>query len=465
MTWQKLLLTTLFGLGASQGFAQKLLINIHQPNGIQQIQLTPQNVATHQRTVEQALLTVLTTNNAQKVAALFALYKNLPQTDPMLVRWSQSLLASSHNLNIAIQGYKQLLQQNPELWAARLQLAQLLMQKGERFQATKQLQMVRQVAPTAVQNIAKDYLNFLRPEQKWQYDFALSYLRDNNLTNIAPAGTQAGNWVSTAKRQKGYGASYAISARRGMDLDFLGENFENAFARLSLRAQGKIYNVHNFDELDLHVQPAVGYNFSKFSLGISPFFQQSYYGGGENGAGHLVEDYRVLGTRLFAHFYPMAQWRISPFVSLEKRHYYGEPPPAHDVYYGAFVSYFLPKIQFDVGLTNRNHISKTPYESYHQWRVWGNVEGYVIGDIGSAVSVSYSQRHYHAPIYQHSLVDFMNKRRRDRELGVDYSIWYKTWQFKGIQPRLTFQYKKFHSTDIFKNHTKKQVFLHFSKSF
>ncbi|MDG6896467.1 hypothetical protein A6A19_00205 [Actinobacillus delphinicola] len=449
----------------SSSLAQEVIINRHVKDGIQKIKITPNNIEQHNVLLEKAFITLLTLNDTNKVQQLLPFYAGLSSRNPTWILWADALLKAKKDPEQSIIEYTQLLENQPNLDVARLQLALLLLQNGDYFQGKRELYLLATQAPKNIQDIAKDYLNFLHPESHWEYDFSLSYLRDNNLTNIAPVGTRVDNLISTAKPESGVGVSYGLVASHNWELaPILGPTWNGLFTGISLIGTGKIYNRHAFDELDLSVAPRFGKQFNRITLGVSPFVTQSFYGGGTDGAGHLRREYYGVGTNFFTHFYASSHIRISPFIRLSQRHYQNDILKANITSYGVNMAYFLPKFRFELGGDYRSFMAHQGYDSYRQWNLYSGIEGEIL-KLGQAIRFDYSKRFYQAPIDPQSFISFFTKRRIDREWKVDYSIWYQPWQFKGFQPRLTFQYKKFRSTNVFKNHVKKQVVIQINKTF
>ncbi|TJY49520.1 surface lipoprotein assembly modifier [Histophilus somni] len=60
---------------------------------------------------------------------------------------------------------------------------------------------------------------------------------------------------------------------------------------------------------------------------------------------------------------------------------------------------------------------------------------------------------------------FFNKTQRNRELGVQVSVWHRAVHWQGLTPRLTWSYTKTDSNIPLFRYNKQRLFLEINKQF
>lgn len=420
-------------------------------------QLDEKNILTSPKLLERVVIRLLNAYNLPHLTQIYPLYQQLNKRDPIVELWARAVFLSVNSPKEAVGLYQKLLQIKPNLLPAKLQLAILWIRLRDLSQAKPLLRVLRQSPYPIYRSVAQNYLDFLKPISKWDYDFSLSYVRDNNINNVAPKGSQHKGLISTAEPVAVQGVSYMLNVNRAFHFQpyFMGINFE---------AKGKYYDKHEYDELDLYFRPSFGVDKDRLQYGIAPFYHLSLYGGGEGAEkGHLSPYYHGVGSDVFLHYYPWKFFKISPHFGYEKRLYRESSDNDKVLRYGLHFAFLQRQFRFDLGVSSKQRITHYAYNDYQQWQFMAGVSGYFSSGFGVNFSAYYTPRQYKKAVAERSFVDFYRIARRDKERQFDFTFWHSRVQFLGVMPRLTLEYKRFRSTNVFQNHVKKQIYLNFTK--
>ncbi len=459
----RLLKLTKFSCGLLGGLstvamAENFKVNIVTADGqVVQKSFDAQALLARPALLEKMMIKLLNTYSVDELKVLYPLYQQLKKQDPIVNLWANAIFANIKNPNLAIQNYQQLLKLHPNIYPAKLQLAILLLRTQRPELAKPLLQEITKDTPEIYQSIAQNYLDFLTPISKWEYDFGVSYVQDNNINGVAKTGTQHNALISTAKPIKVRGVSYGASVGRNF-------HFGNYFTGINVDVSGKYYDKHEHDELDLYLQPSFGIDTRYLQYGISPFYHPSFYGGGDPKDRKLRLFYQGVGASIFAHYYPLNFIKLSPRLTYEKR-FYQNFDNNQTITSALNVAFLQKQYRIDFGIQLKNRFAKIQSSSYNQWRFRLGTSAYLDNGLGLNFTSFYTPRYYKAALFRHSIVDFYNIPRKDKEWQFDLSFWHNKIQFLGIIPRITFEYKRFRSTNVFKNHNKKQIFFSFNKNF
>ncbi|MDG6882018.1 TPR repeat-containing protein NMB0313 precursor [Phocoenobacter uteri] len=428
-----------------------------------QIELDENALLQRPTLLSKIMITTLNLNDEKKLQSIYPLYQQLKQQDDVLLLWSDAMLAKSQgDIEQGIALYEKLLQKQPNLSPAKLQLALLFVEQNNQKQAQDLFKQVQISERSDYQRIAQFYLNSDEPK-KWHYDFSLSYLNEKNINQVVPKGTKIEHLKTIQAPENAQGFSY--SGRIAKDLVK-----KPYFVDLALTTSGKYFwNNHKYDELNLNFSSTIGRRYQKTKWQITPFVEQFFYAGGEDKNTHLKPNYFGYGSQFKADYYFTKSLSLSSFVHYEQQKYNKEKQFNSDIYQvGLSVGYQLPDFYFNLGTNYKIKESDTEHNSFDQLQINTNlVKAFKFGLV-SRVYLSYLDRHYDKARSQSKSVfipSFYRKPQKDKEYTASLTLWHNNLNFKGITPKLTFEYKKLHSNNLFKNHSKKQVYLTLSKYF
>lgn len=456
----KIFFPALFCLLNAMNNAQAFTLNVVDDKGVVASQeMSEEDLLNDEQAFHRLMITLLNLRKVESLKVIYPIYQQLEHKDTVIILWAEGLLVSQQDPYQAIEKYETLLKKQPKLYPAQIQLALLYLQTRQHHNAKPLFYEVSKNGNKGYQNIAKHYLQFLKPIEKWDYDFSFSYIKDNNINNVAPKGTQYEFFTSLAEPKKAEGVDYRFNINRAF-------HFYPYFLGINLDASGKYFNLHQYDELDVYLRSSMGYEKGNILVGISPFYHHSWYAGGGDESASLKGYYRGAGANLFGHYYLLPSLKVSPSFGYESRIYIDDSNLNSQLFsYGLNFSYLKSSYRFDLGGNFKQNKTDLHYNIYNQWQFHLGALKIFDNGLGVELDLYLTKRHYKNAVYTHSLVGFLNQPRRDKEYQGDLTFWHNQLQYKGIMPKLTFEYKCFKSTDVFKNHTKKQLLLNFTKAF
>ncbi|VEH65547.1 TPR repeat-containing protein NMB0313 precursor [Rodentibacter pneumotropicus] len=231
------------------------------------ISMSSAELQQHPDLIIRGLVPAVLQNNAKAVEILLPFYKNLPNQDPTLLAWSESILARHQgNFSLAAERYRTLFSQHSHIIALRYQLAQALFLNNDNEAAKDQFQKLRaeDISPESIQ-IIDQYLSALNKRNQWKVNGGISYLNESNINNAPKSGTKIGNWNAWEK-ESAQGFSYYLNGEKKWSWA------NNVFTKLQLEGQGRYFwNNRKYNELNLRVGAGLGYQTARFENLLTPF--------------------------------------------------------------------------------------------------------------------------------------------------------------------------------------------------
>lgn len=418
-------------------------------------------------TLEKLLLVTLADGKTENVPTLVALYRQVENRDEGLIEWAEALLLAKKDIRKGIRSYRTLLSKLPNNTFIRYQLASALYHNQEFEAAKSQFEKLRALPKMGQDDIEvfDAYLNAIAKKDKWNVNLSASFLSDKNLTDLADTGTKmfldnGAVLTQTSPQQKGTGFNLGVGLDKQWSLD------KGQYVSLETNANLKYYwNNHAFNELTTYVGTGYGYTNAKTEVKATPFMFKRFYAGGEPTANSSkLKTY----TNTYGLTLSGSQW-LTPNMKLFANYTYGHEKYANDAAderYGGgshSVSSSLmylngAKQYFGGGLdaTRRNAGDKVnAYYRYGGRIFWG--QEWPLG-VSTNSSLSMGKRVYDEPWL--GIV-----RRENKELNASVSVWHKAVHFKGVTPRLTWQYQKTKSNIPIYSYDKKTLFMEVNKAF
>lgn len=444
---------------------QKLQVKDTQPK----TQQPPSNQALldNPDTLEKLLLVTLADGKTENVPTLLALYRQVENRDEGLIEWAEALLLAKQDIRKGIRNYRALLAKLPNNTFIRYQLASALYHNQEFEAAKSQFEKLR-ASPKMEQEdieVFDAYLNAIAKKDKWNVNLSASFLNDKNLTDLADTGTKmfldnGSVLTQTSPKQKGTGFNLGVGLDKQWSLD------KGQYVSVDTNANLKYYwNNHAFNELTTYVGASYGYTNAKTDVKATPFmFKRLYAGGDPNADSNKLKTY----TNTYGLTLAGSQW-LTPNTKFFANYTYGHEKYADDSSDERFgggshsVSSSLmylhgAKQYFGAGIdaTRRNAGDKVnAYYRYGGRLSWG--QEWPLG-VSTNSSLSLHKRMYDEPWL--GIV-----RRENKEWNASVSVWHKAVHFKGITPRLTWQYHKTKSNIPIYSYDKKTLFMEVNKAF
>ena len=246
------------------------------------------------------------------------MYQTFPEQDPILVLFAQGKVAAlNDDQATAIDKYREVLTQNPNLNPVRIELAIALFNQKEDGAAKAQFDKAKTAEdlPVPVMELIDTYLSALNERDSWNVDIAFNYVRDTNVNNVG-SGKQvklaSGGVLTRADDmmpQSAHGLAYSLDISR--DFNLWGSNY------LSVGNEffGKSYwDNHEYDDLSNRTFIGYAYKTSKQTFRLKPFYEKRWYGG---------ESYRWgNGVRLELTHWLNPNWQIALAGEFAKQRYF-----------------------------------------------------------------------------------------------------------------------------------------------
>ncbi|WP_192894305.1 surface lipoprotein assembly modifier [Rodentibacter pneumotropicus] len=420
------------------------------------ISMSSAELQQHPDLIIRGLVPAVLQNNAKAVEILLPFYKNLPNQDPTLLAWSESILARHQgNFSLAAERYRTLFSQHSHIIALRYQLAQALFLNNDNEAAKDQFQKLRaeDISQESIQ-IIDQYLSALNKRNQWKVNGGISYLNESNINNAPKSGTKIGNWNAWEK-ESAQGFSYYLNGEKKWSWA------NNVFTKLQLEGQGRYFwNNRKYNELNLRVGAGLGYQTARFENLLTPFTEKRWYGGGSSGGESLKQYAKNSGIRLETNYWLNEKWQISTALEYGEQRYNWRKHLNGNNYLWSNTLLYTPQsgqywlIGIDYNRENtRDH--DNAYQRKNIRLAWG--QEWSLG-ISSRLNLAYARRTYKD-------IDFFQIRQKNNEYFTALTLWHRDFYFLGITPKLTWTYQKIKSNHPFYRYDKNRVYLEMSKIF
>lgn len=446
-------------------------LSIEQPNPkVSQTQSTPKNKAktlslSSQELLQQpellnsAMLTALVTGHTENVLFLLPMYQKLPTTQQNreMITWAKAIEAKSkQDYAQSIKLYRELQASYPENQPIRMQLAVALFENRENEAAEAQFHKLQaDKLPPEIANIINHYLAAISRQDRWVFQGGLTYLNDPNINNAPASGTTYGNWTAPEK-ESAQGVGFYLGAEKKWSW---GNGF---FHEFRLNGNGKYYwNNKKYNEYSLRESLGIGYQNAKHKISVLPFLEQMWYAGASRQSESTKRYSKSGGVNARWQYWVTPQWQAVLNYEYAEQRYTRRKHLNGNYHFVAPSIYFYPNSQqYWFAGANFNRTSTRDLDdsfirrglSFGWGQEWKN-------GLSTQLSVSYGRKQYRAamPIFKIT--------QRNREYGVQATLWHRAVHFWGITPRLTWQYNKVKSNHSFYTHDKHRVYVEFSHTF
>ena len=335
----------------------------------------------------------------------------------------------------AIEMYKQIIKDNPNLHYPRFDLAMMLFEDKQYTQAKNEFGIVRPFLPTQMQTLIDQLSSSMKKSQGWQPTVNFNFEKTDNVnqsSNIKEISIGDATFIRDKESlpQKAQGIGYTLNASHE-------QNFiRNHYAYFSATLNGINYwDNKEFSEQTLRIDMGYKYKDIKQSFGVIPFIGQNILGNSRYsqnyGAG--LEYNRLLSNR----------WQVSANTThIQKRYQDSALAQYYDGHANSQAALILyqPKSQLLIysGLDwLQDRLADQAESSNRQ----GIRSGFLyFGDsLGISGNIRYSQRNFLADNI------WYGTHRKDNEYELGVAAWRKQWQWKGFTPKLNYRYQKIDS--------------------
>ena len=395
-------------------------------------------------------------------ADLLAVYRSLPRHDRILAAYVRgALLHQSRQTAQAIRLYRDILNGHPDLHYIRLNLAQMLLADKQPREAAAEFTRLQTQPDPAIQQATAHGLAEIRRQQAWRTDLSAQYERNNNINNASSAEVLEASGRTFRKNpeslpQTARGIYYGISAERTLPLS------GHRKLALTARLDGRHYRDNRrYGQTALYLAPAYRYETRNTAYRIAHFVRHQWLDGRRYLQSHGISQNlnRALNNR--SQSQTALTVRRDRYRDADLRGYNGRIITLLQtlVYNGSNRTAY-GGIALTDNRMQKDYLSSREWDLHTGWaREWPQ--------LGISVHAAYGREQYRAAPGPNTAVRiFYPRRRRDRSVQLDVSVWKPKWQYAGFTPKLNFSFRRTKSNmPTFYSRNRKQVYISVEKSF
>ena len=412
---------------------------------------------------ENLLSAMLRQGNAEGLEELLPYYQQVPNYDPSVVDWGNAIIAASKGkFDTAVEIYRKVNAQLPEVKVLRFQLAMALFYNRQFDAAQSEFERLRADAPTEddVQVINK-YLESISAQDRWSFNGSVSYINDSNITNAPEKGTTIvgpdGSVLTyTSERESGKGIDFNVSGDRKWLFD------SKVYTALHLDSYGKYYwDNKNYNDITAGIGAGIGYQNTTTDVELVPFYNKRWYAQGQSGDGSLESYTDTTGVKLSLNQFLTPKLRYQGLARYAKSEYIDRYAfnDGEDLLFANTLAFYANGQQFwTVGADYSTRDTEDQSSAYDRpgFRIgWGQTwpKGYVTN-----LNVGYAKRDYKAE-------DFFGIQRENKEYNMGITAWNRGFSVLGLTPRVSWNFNKVESNSAFEKYKKHDVSLELTKTF
>ncbi|AXD72635.1 DUF560 domain-containing protein [Salmonella enterica] len=382
--------------------------------------------------------------------------KCLQNIDPLFLDWANAIL-EYHKKNYAesIQYYRKIISARPDWYSARLQLATVLYLNKDILSAEEQLRKLRSEHLTEeAAGLIDRFIARVQKTDHWSFRGGFTYLNEKNINNVPPSGRSIRGW-KPEKPQSGKGVMFWGEAEKRFSLP------DNFFVITRLATSGKTYwNNHSYDELDGSVGVGAGYRNVNTMVQFIPFYEKSYYSGGQTSDGGLQSYSDTTGIKVETEFQLASRWRLYSDAKLDKNEYkkktylngYRYSLNETLIYFPDSRQYISAGLGYSMLRTEEKDSSFNKSAFRAGWMYeWD-------GGISTLLQAAYGYKKYLDG-------DFWGIKQMNHEYSTSVTVWHRDIYFFGVTPKITWNYQRTDSNHPFYDTERNRLFLSFSKYF
>ena len=234
------------------------------------------------------------------------------------------------------------------------------------------------------------------------------------------------------------------------------------FNELRLNTNGKYYwDNKKYNEVSGRANVGIGFQNAALSLNLLPFMEQTLYAGGSNRSETLKRFSKSGGAALETSYWLTPQWQLNSYYEYAEQRYVQRKHLNGNTHFISAGVLYLPnaKQYWFANLNYHRTATRDKDDSFLRRGInvgWGQEWG---KGLSTRVSLSFAQKRYKAPM------PIFNVTQRNKEFGIQASIWHRAVHLWGITPRLTYSFTKTNSNHVFYSYDKHRLFLEFTKQF
>ena len=374
--------------------------------------------------------------NWKELKQLLDRYKKIDNYDHILYEYGLgALYRFQGQQKKAIESYRQIIKNNPNLYYPRFDLAMMLFEDKQYTEAKNEFGIVRPFLPTQIQVLIDQILSTMKKSQDWQETVNFNFEKTDNVnqsSNIKEISIGDATFIRDEESlpQKAQGIGYTLNASREQNI------INNHYAYFNATLNGINYwDNTEFSEQTLRIDTGYKYKDLKQTFGIIPFIGQNILGNSRYNQtyGTGLEYNRLLSNR----------WQVSANTThIQKRYQDSALARYYDGHSNSQAALILyqPKSKLLIysGIDwMQDHLKDEAESSNRQGIRSGFL--YFGNSLGISANIRYSNRNFLADNVWYGI------HRKDDEYEFGIAAWRQQWQWKGFTPKLNYQYQKIDS--------------------
>ncbi|MDO4998512.1 MAG: surface lipoprotein assembly modifier, partial [Neisseria sp.] len=423
------------------------------------ISLSADELSQHPDLVARAMGAAVLYGNDDNVLFLLPYYQKLsPQLqEPALLNAALAVQAGrAQNMSEAVARWRAVLAAQPTWTLARFRLATALYADRQYEAAQAQFEKLRgERLPEPLKAANEQYLQAIAQKNDWNVQGGFTYLNDNNINN-APKNRDLGGGWTAPEAEAGHGIAANVAASKRW-------HYPAFYHELRVSADGKYYwDNKAYNDLSIRAQTGLGKQTARYEVAVLPFVEQTWYAGGAPNDKSLKRFSRSGGVALEASVRPAEKWQLSTHLEYSKPRYRTRAHLNSQVLAWSNTAFYQQNAHryWFVG-ADWQQVSQTrdDDDAFNRRGVrvgWGEDWG---AGISTRLTAAYGKKHYRG----NALI--WNRRQQNNEWTLNASVWHRNLHFKGITPRLTWNYQRVNSNIALYQHQKHRVFVELSKQF
>lgn len=423
------------------------------------LEISPDELLKRPDLLVRAMMAALLQNRGEHIEILLPIYRRLPDSarETALEHWAAAVSARYNGqYRQAVRHYRAVLSEQPELLMVRLQLAAALFEDKQFEAAEDQFRRLRSESalPDALHAQIDQYLDAIRRGSPWQFGGGITYLNDKNINN-APKNPDLGNGFRTDPPESGNGIALSANASK----KWIGG--KGAFGEVRFDTNGKYFwNNKKYNELTARASVGGGFQNARSSIALLPFFEHTWYAGGNKKNEKLKRFSHSSGVGVEASHRLSPHWQGSVAAEYSRQHYRNRPHlNGHTLFASTTVSYLPGARQYWFGGLDHTRVrTRDRDDSYNRSGIragWGQEWG---KGLSTRITVNYAHKRYLAP-------NFFNSAQKNREYGVQTALWHRQFHWLGVTPRLIWSHQRNRSNQALYNYQKNRLFIEAAKQF
>lgn len=397
--------------------------------------------------------------NVNAVRWLLSVYHKLPQNHqlPSLVHWAEAILSrGERDYSRAIQLYRQVVAKNNNLLDVRFQLAVTLFENREFEAAEDQFNKLR-AERLSSDSLARidEYLDAIHRSDRWTFGGGFTYLYDPNINNAPKAGTTYGNWTpSKAESAQGVGFNFDLGKKWSW-----GDGFYN---ELRGSSSGKYYwDNKKYNEGSVRGSLGLGFQNGLYHVALHPFMEQSFYAGGTTQSDTLKRFSKTGGVAAEMGYWISPQWFANANYEYGEQRYTSRKHLNGNLHFvSTGLNYYASAKQLWFASVNYNRTATRDRDDsfYRKGINLGWQQEWGMG-LSTRLAFNAARKQYKGPMPIFGII------QRNREYGIQATIWHRAVSWAGVTPRLTYHYNKTQSNHPFYSFDKHRAFIELSRQF